>query len=106
MTAAESTKKDKKIVGAAAAVGLILGGIKDGKKGAAKGAATGAAAGAGIVLGSKGNPVELAAGSELDFTLTQSVRVTLPRGESVQPEPELELEDYDSDSASPGVARR
>lgn len=77
LTAKDDKARDAKVVGGAAAVGAIIGAIANGKKGAAQGAAAGAAAGGGVVLSTRGRPVELARGAELDFTLSKSVRVTL-----------------------------
>ena len=63
---AQSTSgKDKKIIGASAAGGLIVGAIKDGKKGAAIGTLIGAAAGTGAVLVMKGEEIELRRGAIL-----------------------------------------
>jgi hypothetical protein len=77
-TAQESHKRDAATIGGASAVGAIIGGIAKGGKGAATGAAAGAAAGAGVVLGTRGEPVHLEAGTQLVFTLEHDLSVTLP----------------------------
>jgi len=76
----EATKsEDATKVGAGAGIGAVIGGIVGGGKGAAKGAMIGGAAGAGTVLATRGRDVELAAGSEVNATLSSpfGVRVEL-----------------------------
>ena len=76
----EATKsEDATKVGAGAGIGAVIGGIIGGGKGAAKGAVIGGAAGAGTVLATRGRDVELAAGSEVNATLSSpfGVRVEL-----------------------------
>ena len=76
----EATKsEDATKVGAGAGIGAVIGGIVGGGKGAAKGALIGGAAGAGTVLATRGRDVELAAGSEVNATLSSpfGVRVEL-----------------------------
>ena len=73
VTAEKSTKRDAGIIGGAAAVGAIIGGIKDGAGGAAKGGLIGGAAGGGAVLLTRGKEVELPAGSTHTVRLTRSV---------------------------------
>ena len=73
VTAEKSTGRDAKIIGGAAAVGAIIGGIKDGAGGAAKGGLLGGAAGGGAVLLTRGKEVELPAGSKHTVRLTRSV---------------------------------
>lgn len=62
--APEQHGRDAKIVGGAAAAGAILGAIAGGKGGAAKGTILGGAAGAGAVLLTKGQEIEMPAGSQ------------------------------------------
>jgi hypothetical protein len=73
VTAEKSTKRDAGIIGGAAAVGAIIGGIKDGAGGAAKGGLIGGAAGGGAVLLTRGKEIELPAGSKHTVRLTRSV---------------------------------
>jgi type IV secretory pathway VirB10-like protein len=61
--APDSHSRDAKIVGGGAIAGAIIGGLKGGKSGAAKGAVIGAGAGTGAVLVTKGEEVEMPAGS-------------------------------------------
>jgi hypothetical protein len=73
VTAEKSTKRDAGIIGGAAAVGAIIGGIADGGGGAAKGGLIGGAAGGGAVLLTRGKEIELPAGSKHTVRLTRSV---------------------------------
>lgn len=75
ITAKSAKGRDAKVVGGAAAAGLIIGAIADGGKGAAIGTAVGGASGAGVVLATKGYEVELAAGSSLRATLEKPVKL-------------------------------
>ncbi len=75
ITAGTSYKRDAAIAGGAAAAGAIIGGIAGGKKGALTGAAIGGAAGGGAVLVTRGNEVELAAGSVHETTLLRELRI-------------------------------
>jgi hypothetical protein len=59
----DSHSRDAKVIGGSAVAGAIIGGLKGGKSGAAKGAVIGAGAGTGAVLVTKGQDVEMAAGS-------------------------------------------
>jgi hypothetical protein len=59
----DSHSRDAKVIGGSAVAGAIIGGLKGGKSGAAKGAVIGAGAGTGAVLVTKGQEVEMAAGS-------------------------------------------
>lgn len=61
--APDSHARDAKVIGGGAVAGAIIGGIKGGKSGAAKGAVIGAGAGTGAVLVTKGQDVEMPAGS-------------------------------------------
>jgi len=71
---AEKTKgRDAKVIGGAAALGAIVGGIADGGGGAAKGGLLGGAAGTGAVLLTRGNEVELPAGSSHTVRLRRSL---------------------------------
>ncbi|MGE0812897.1 MAG: hypothetical protein AB7O28_26440 [Vicinamibacterales bacterium] len=78
---AESTKKDDaKKIGIGAGAGAVIGAITGGKKGAVVGGTVGAGAGTGVVLATRGDEVELAAGTALTTTLTRPlvVRVREP----------------------------
>lgn len=61
--APDSHSRDAKVIGGGAVAGAIIGGLKGGKSGAAKGAVIGAGAGTGAVLVTKGQEVEMPAGS-------------------------------------------
>jgi type IV secretory pathway VirB10-like protein len=61
--APDSHSRDAKVIGGSAVAGAIIGGLKGGKSGAAKGAVIGAGAGTGAVLVTKGQEVEMTAGS-------------------------------------------
>jgi hypothetical protein len=73
VTAEKTTGRDAKIIGGAAAVGAIIGGIADGGGGAVKGGLIGGAAGGGAVLLTRGKEIELPAGSTHTVRLTRSV---------------------------------
>jgi hypothetical protein len=75
-----SKKTDAAKIGGGAAGGAIIGGILGGGDGAAKGAAIGGAAGTGVVLGTRGKDVRLAAGTPLSVRLSAplTVRVRVP----------------------------
>ena len=70
-----SKGEDATKIGAGAGIGAALGGILGGGSGAAKGAVIGGAAGTGAVLATRGKEVELAAGTELNPTLSSPVEV-------------------------------
>lgn len=73
---AEGTKKDDAAkIGIGAGAGAIVGAITGGKKGAAVGGAVGAGAGTGVVLATRGDEVELAAGTPVTTTLTRPLVV-------------------------------
>ena len=61
--AEDSHARDAKVIGGSAVAGAIIGGIKGGKSGAAKGAIIGAGAGTGAVMVTRGQQVEMPAGS-------------------------------------------
>jgi hypothetical protein len=86
-TAEKTTKRDAVTVGAASAVGALIGGIAKGGKGAATGAAAGAAAGAGVVLTTRGEPVHLQPGTWLGFTLEDGLRIPVPEQPREKPSP-------------------
>jgi hypothetical protein len=69
-------KKDIGKVGIAAGAGAIIGGIAGGGKGAAIGAAVGGAGGTAVVMGTRGGPAVIPAGSELHFTVKTPVAIT------------------------------
>jgi hypothetical protein len=73
VTAEKQKGRDAKIIGGAAAVGAIIGAIKDGGGGAAKGGLLGGAAGTGAVLLTRGQEVEFPAGSSHKIRLTRSL---------------------------------
>ncbi len=73
VTAQKQKGRDAKIIGGAAAVGAIIGGIKDGGGGAAKGGLLGGVAGTGAVLLTRGQEVEFPAGSSHKIRLTRSL---------------------------------
>jgi hypothetical protein len=75
--AASGKKKDAAIIGGAAGVGAIVGGIIGGKKGAAIGATIGGAGGTGVVLGTKGQEIRLAVGSQVNVRLDDPVVILL-----------------------------
>ena len=73
---AEGTKKeDAAKIGIGAGAGAVVGAITGGKKGAAVGGAVGAGAGTGVVLATRGDEVELAAGTAVTTTLTRPLVV-------------------------------
>ena len=76
---AEGTQsRDAKVIGGAAGVGALLGGIIAGKKGVAVGAAVGGGAGTATVLTTKGKEVEFEPEHKFSFSLSREVVVTLP----------------------------
>ncbi len=76
---AEGTQsRDAKVIGGAAGVGALLGGIFAGKKGVAVGAAVGGGAGTATVLTTKGKEVEFEPEHKFSFSLSREVVVTLP----------------------------
>lgn len=78
--AAGTKKEDAAKIGIGAGAGAIVGAIAGGKKGAAVGGAVGAGAGTGVVLGTRGDEVQLPVGSTVTTTLTRElvVRVRQP----------------------------
>jgi hypothetical protein len=72
----KSTGTDAAKIGAGAAIGAAIGAIAGGGKGAAIGAGTGGAAGTGVVLATRGKPVELKTETRVSFRLTDPVVVT------------------------------
>ncbi len=76
---AEATQgRDAKVIGGAAGVGALLGGIIGGKKSAAAGAAVGGGAGTATVLTTKGKEVEFQPEHKFSFSLSREVEATLP----------------------------
>ncbi|HUU35112.1 MAG TPA: hypothetical protein VMW48_13700 [Vicinamibacterales bacterium] len=73
-------KKDAAKIGIGAGAGAVIGAITGGKKGAVVGGTIGAGAGTGVVLATRGDEVELAAGTTVSTTLSQPlvVRVRMP----------------------------
>jgi hypothetical protein len=75
VTAGSSKGRDAKIAGGAAAAGAIIGAIADGGEGAVKGGLLGGAAGGAAVLATRGQEVELKAGSRYRIELKKSLRL-------------------------------
>ena len=73
--APDSHSRDAKVIGGSAVAGAIIGGIKGGKSGAAKGAVIGAGAGTGAVLVTKGQEVEMPAGSQWVVRTRNAIRL-------------------------------
>ncbi len=82
VTAGSSKGKDAKIAGGAAAAGVVIGAIADGGEGAVKGGLIGGAAGGAAVLATRGQEVELTAGSRYTIELRKSLRLRLIRASS------------------------
>ena len=79
MAAAAAKSEAKKDVGKVAVTtgaGAIIGAIAGGGKGAAIGAAVGGAGGAAVVMGTRGGPAVIPAGSELRFKVKTPVEIT------------------------------
>ena len=79
MAAAAAKSEAKKDVGKVAVTtgaGAIIGAIAVGGKGAAIGAAVGGAGGAAVVMGTRGGPAVIPAGSELHFKVKTPVEIT------------------------------
>ena len=75
VTAGSSKGKDAKIAGGAAAGGVVIGAIADGGEGAVKGGLIGGALGGAAVLATRGQEVELPAGSRYRIELRKSLRL-------------------------------
>jgi type IV secretory pathway VirB10-like protein len=75
VTAGSSKGKDAKIAGGAAAGGAVIGAIADGGEGALKGGLIGGALGGAAVLATRGQEVELPAGSRYQIELRKSLRL-------------------------------
>jgi hypothetical protein len=75
VTAGSSKGKDAKIAGGAAAGGAVIGAIADGGSGAVKGGLIGGALGGAAVLATRGEEVELPAGSRYRIELRKSLRL-------------------------------
>ena len=69
----DGTRRDAAIIGGSTVAGAILGGIT--KKGVKKGAVVGAATGAGAVLVTRGEAIEMPAGSRWTVRVTNTVRL-------------------------------
>ena len=79
MAAAAAKSEKKKDIGKVAittGAGAIIGGIAGGGKGAAIGAAVGGAGGTAVVMGTRGGPAVIPAGSELHFKVKKPVSIT------------------------------
>ncbi len=78
--AAATKKDDAAKIGIGAGAGALIGAIKGGRKGAVVGGTIGAGAGTGVVLATRGDEVELAAGTSVSTTLSRPlvVRVRVP----------------------------
>jgi hypothetical protein len=81
-------------VGGGAAVGAILGGILGGGKGAAIGAAAGGGAGAGVNTVTRGQQVQIASETLIQFQLSNPIMLRVPTGRDVEttaaPDPTLQ----------------
>ncbi len=74
---AESSKKaDAVKVGVGAAIGAAIGAIVGGGKGAAIGGASGAGAGTGVVLATRGKPVQIDVETKIPFRVSTALTVT------------------------------
>jgi hypothetical protein len=73
--APDSQTRDAKIIGGSAVAGAIIGALKGGKSGAAKGAVVGAGAGTGAVLVTKGQEIEMPAGSRWTVRTRTAIRL-------------------------------
>jgi hypothetical protein len=71
-------KKDAAKIGVPAAGGALIGGLIGGKKGAAIGAATGGGAGTAVVMSTRGEEVQLPAGTSIAVRLLESLPVHVP----------------------------
>ena len=71
--------RDAKVIGGAAGVGALAGGIIGGKKGAAVGAVGGGGAGTATVLTTKGKEVEFQPEHKFSFSLSREVEATHSR---------------------------
>ncbi len=69
----DSRRRDAAIIGGSTAAGAIIGGITN--KGVKKGAVVGAATGAGAVLVTRGDAIEMPAGSRWTVRVTNTVRL-------------------------------
>jgi len=78
--AAATKGEDAAKVGIGAAVGAVVGGVTGGGKGAAVGSAVGAGGGSAVVLATKGDEIEVGAGSPLRVELTTRLTATVPAG--------------------------
>jgi hypothetical protein len=67
--------RDAGIIAGGAGVGAVIGAVAGGKKGAGIGAITGGGAGTGVVLATKGNEIHYGPETNLNFTLTSSVKL-------------------------------
>jgi hypothetical protein len=79
MAAAAAKSEKKKDVGKVAittGAGAIIGAIAGGGKGAAIGAAVGGAGGTAAVMGTRGGPAVIPAGSQLHFKVKSAVEIT------------------------------
>ena len=75
VTAGSSKGKDAKIAGGAAAGGAVIGAIADGGEGALKGGLIGGALGGAAVLATRGQEVEIPAGSRYKIELRKGLRL-------------------------------
>jgi hypothetical protein len=74
---AEATKgEDAATIGAGAGIGAAVGAVLGGGDGAAQGAAIGGGGGTAVVLATRGDEIEIAAGSRIPFVLNEAVSVT------------------------------
>lgn len=80
LQAASETHNDVEKIAAGGVLGAIVGGISGGGKGAAIGAGAGAGAGTILMLATKGEDLELAAGQRLNIQMTSSTSVQVLAG--------------------------
>jgi len=77
--AASTKKEDAAKIGIGAGAGAVIGAIAGGKKGAIVGGTVGAGAGTGVVLATRGDEVQLPAGTAVSTTLSQPLVVRVRR---------------------------
>lgn len=70
------TGEDAAKIGAGAGIGAAVGAILGGGSGAAKGAAIGGGGGTAVVLATKGDDIELRAGTRITFVLDEPIEVS------------------------------
>ena len=95
-------KRSAAVIGGAAALGAIIGGIAGGGKGAAIGAAAGGGGGAAVQALTKGQQVKIPAETKLDFTLHAPIDMTyFPAKKMPTPNPDAAPADGSAPSFTP-----